>query len=290
MRTQSILLTKPPESVDGDRLVLLPSDAVIGHLEDFNIWMAAWDAAETTRRDRVTVIRAGLREWGCARVVTTDELRRWLAQYSGWTAVTYFGALRSYFGWLVEAGYREDDPTAGLRRPRSPKSVPRPLTPDEARRALIMASGHVRTWLLLGMFAGLRAHEVAKVRGEDVTAQGLYVVGKGAKAATIPTHPVIWEAAQHYQRRGFWFPSTTYGRSHVRATSVTARTSALFSALGIEGSHHRCRHYFGTQLLRSGTDIRVVQELMRHESLATTAGYLLVEDEQRVAAIRGMVA
>jgi integrase/recombinase XerD len=64
----------------------------------------------------------------------------------------------------------------------------------------------------------------------------------------------------------------------------------LFASVGVEGSTHRARHAFGTNLLRKGANIRVVQELMRHESLATTAGYLRVEESERVEAIGALSA
>lgn len=164
------------------------------------------------------------------------------------------------------------------------------MSRDEASRALAAATGPVHTWLLLGMFAGLRAHEIAKVRGEDVTPDALYVVGKGNKAAVLPMHPLIWEAAQTYPRVGWWFPSSTRAGEHVGSAWVTAATTRLFASLGIEGSIHRCRHYFGTELLRAGASVRVIQTLMRHESLATTANYLGVDEDERTAAVRLLAA
>ena len=67
-------------------------------------------------------------------------------------------------------------------------------------------------------------------------------------------------------------------------------SDSLRKAAGIEGSLHRCRHYFGTELLREGVSTRVIQTLMRHESLATTENYLAVDEAERVAAIRRLAA
>ncbi len=61
--------------------------------------------------------------------------------------------------------------------------------------------------------------------------------------------------------------------------------SQVFDALGIEGSIHRCRHVFGTRLLRQGVHIRTVQKLMRHASLSTTANYTAVDEDELRAAI-----
>ncbi len=71
---------------------------------------------------------------------------------------------------------------------------------------------------------------------------------------------------------------------------MTNATTTLFRRLGIDGSSHRCRHYFATQLLRGGTSVRVVQTLMRHSSLATTAAYLAVDEDERSAAVSALVA
>lgn len=62
---------------------------------------------------------------------------------------------------------------------------------------------------------------------------------------------------------------------------VSTRTTRLFAANGIEGSIHRCRHTYATRLLRAGVNIRVVQELMRHKSLASTQIYTAVDEVER---------
>lgn len=262
-------------------------------LGQFREWLASWGASESTITHRLVVIEAGLREWGPLESVTTETLQRWLARgdWSGWTRVTYYGHLRSFFGWLAESGRIEADPTAGLRRPRQPPSHPRPLTDREVEAVLAAATGHLRMWVLLGLLAGLRAHEIAKTRGEDVTASSIYVVGKGNKPAEVPTHPDVWSyAVEHYPARGWWFPSPRFGGGSIGAPTVTQAVTRLFASLEIEGSCHRLRHTFATRLLRGGVSVRVVQTLMRHESLATTAGYLAVDEDERVAAVRALAA
>jgi len=72
--------------------------------------------------------------------------------------------------------------------------------------------------------------------------------------------------------------------------TISTVTSRLFAANGIEGSIHRCRHTYATALLRSGVNIRVVQELMRHSSLASTQRYTAVDEDERRDAINRLVA
>jgi transcriptional regulator with XRE-family HTH domain len=113
---------------------------------------------------------------------------------------------------------------------------------------------------------------------------GLYVLGKGGKPALLPPHPLILAAGAQLPKRGWWFPS--YGTSgHVTSGAVTGATHRLFAAHGIEGSIHRCRHTYGTNLLRNGANLRVVQQLMRHSSLATTEIYTQVTNDALSAAI-----
>jgi len=67
-------------------------------------------------------------------------------------------------------------------------------------------------------------------------------------------------------------------------------TTRLFKANGIEGSLHRARHTYATTLLRTGANIRVVQELMRHKSLSSTAIYTGVDEEELRNGIAGLQA
>lgn len=256
-------------------------------LDAYCEWLASWGASDRTIVDRRRYVGRHLERYPLG--ASTDDLTAILAAHQGWTATTYYGHLRSYYGWAARTGRLAEDPTRDLRRPRTPRSQPRPLTADELHRALEASSGDVRAYLLLASRAGLRAHEIAKIRGEDVTEDAIYVTGKGGKTAMIPTHPDLWALAQTYPRQGWWFAGARAGEPRSRH-AVTLRVGRHFDALGIEGGIHRCRHYYGTALLRSGVNLRIVQTLMRHESLATTAGYLAVDEDERRAAILGLVA
>lgn len=229
---------------------------------------------------------AGL--WPDPAAVTPEDIAHFLGfeGYSAWTRTTYYGHLRCLFSWLTERGDIDVDPTRKVRRPIPPKHKPRPLTPQEASRVMSDATGDLRVWLLLGMFAGFRAHESAKIQGRDVTENMIYVRGKGGKDAMVPTHPLIWQVAQGYGE-GFWFPA---GRSHIQSTALSTKVTAHFRRHRVEGSYHRCRHAYGTNLIRAGVNLRIVQTLMRHEALASTAAYLAVDEDERADAIALLVA
>lgn len=261
----------------------------VNALPAYETWLRSWGAAQSTIAVRTSVLSRVLTEVDG----TTEGLGEWLAQYdAAWTKSTYYSHLTSFYGWLHETGRRADNPTRGLRRPRTGNSRPRPLSEDEVVLTLAAAEGRVRAYVMLGLFAGLRAHEVAKIAGEDINAETIYVLGKGRQVALVPTHPALWDLAQDFPRHGLWFPSPHPAKQGqpVTPTAVSLAVSNLFARLGIEGSLHRCRHTYGTRLLRSGANIRVVQTLMRHSSLTTTAKYTAVDEAEQIEAIGRLVA
>lgn len=276
MPRQVVPLFGTPDSMHPETLVYL------GHMIERHL-------SARTIEQRSAFAEARIRQWGTWDV-SPDLIRTFLAAYAGHTVRTYFDHFRALYAWLLTTERLAANPLDEVKRPPTPKPRPRPLSREDARRALMLASEDLRAYLMLGRFAGLRAHEIAKFSGEDIDADALYVFGKGGQAAIVPTHPALWELAQTYPRRGYWFPSERANDGHVTAHSVTMRVSRHFKRLGIDGSSHRNRHLYGTELLRSGANLRVVQELMRHADLATTVRYLGVDQEEKVAAIRRLIA
>jgi integrase/recombinase XerD len=254
-------------------------------VDEYVEWLAAEGMSAQTIHQRAAFADSRLREWG-----TFDQdpafLAGWLSAYDGWTRRTYQVHLRSLYRWLVEAQHLPENPVTRIRSKPTPRCRPTPLSAEELERCLDASQGRLRAWLLLGALAGLRAHEIAKVRGEDVTEQSLRVVGKGGTDCTVPLHPELWSLAQAYPRQGWWFPTHMPGPGHVTGSRVSQEIRALFRQLGIDqGAAHRLRHTYGTTLGRAGVPIRVVQELMRHASLSSTERYLGVDEDEKVAAI-----
>lgn len=250
---------------------------------DYAEWMRSWSASERTVTARCTLAKARLLDWGLDGL-TPEHIQTFLAnpEFSRWTRATYHAHLKSFCEFLVAGRHLDLDPMNDVRKGKRPKSYPRPLSEEEVSRVLAAADGRTRDWIVLALASGLRAHEIAKIRGEDVTADGVYVKGKGEIEATLPCHPDIWAMSERYPRRGYWFPSP-YG-GHIQSDTVSIGVGKLFDGLSIEGSVHRCRHVYGTRLLRAGVNIRRVQTLMRHATLETTALYTAVsEDELRDA-------
>jgi len=147
-----------------------------------------------------------------------------------------------------------------------------------------------RSKILLAAYAGLRASEIAAMHGRwvDRVAGTVRVHGKGGSDDVIPLHPVLLDEAEHYPSRGYWFPSPYRLGMPVKGASVSNVISDAFARIGVDATAHQLRHWFGSSLIEGGVDIRVVQELMRHRSLNTTAIYTRVPDTQRREALSAL--
>lgn len=253
-------------------------------VSEYGNWMRSWGAAERTISARQTIARNRLSAWGLEGF-TQRNAETYLSNpdWSRWTRATYHGHLTSLATWLTATSRIAGNPMLDVRAVKKPKSRPRPLTEGDVARVLLTAKGEVGDWIRLALLSGLRAHEIAKIRGEDVQSDGIYILGKGGSVDILPCHPELWEMAQRYPRSGFWFPGIEDG--HMRRLKVSLTVGRLFKSLGIDGSIHRCRHTFGTRLMRSGVNIRTVQKLMRHSNLETTANYTAVDEDELRAAI-----
>lgn len=199
---------------------------------------------------------------------------------------------RSFFQFMVSEGHRVDDPSASLPTIKAQRGRPRPLSTQQVNAMLIGgAYTHTRTMILLAAYQGLRAHEIAKIQGQDfdVSSGILTVVGKGSIRSELPLHPIIAEEVMRYSVRGYWFPGrATNQTGHIHSKSVSDLMRRALNRAGITTARltgHSLRHFFGTELVRAGTDLRTAQELLRHASLATTQIYVEIAYSQQEAAI-----
>lgn len=252
--------------------------------------MRAQSWSETTIGERVALVRRVAR-LSCVppTELSADDLLEFLASLHVLpsTRRAYFMWLRSWFVWLVRDGQRLDDPTLLLEKPRAPRRDRAPLTAAHVRHLLsTRMRRRTRTMILLAAYQGLRASEVAAVRGAHIDDIGatFSVLGKGGVLASLPLHPVIMAEAADYSR-GLWFPSPIDPARPIYGESVTDVVGEAMKRAGIPGTCHSLRHWYATEMLRQGADLRRIQQLMRHASLATTERYLHVDDTQRRAAL-----
>ncbi|MCV7300868.1 tyrosine-type recombinase/integrase [Mycobacterium barrassiae] len=261
-------------------------------MDAYEVWMRGRGLAVRTISDTVLTLRRLQSASGYPIEATpTLAVSRFLGaeQLGARARYTYFGHLRGFFRWLANEGIGADA-MATLPRPRMPRCTPRPITTEQLQALLeLPLRRKTRAMVLLAALAGLRAHEIAKVRGQDVDpdARTLYVIGKGGHAATIPLHPLLVEVARAMPARGWWFPAnSTRPGEHIGSRHVVNTVSDACKRADIPGGTcHRLRHWYGTNLVASGADLRTAQTLLRHENLASTAIYTEVSDERRVDAI-----
>ncbi|WP_461110794.1 tyrosine-type recombinase/integrase [Streptomyces calidiresistens] len=189
-----------------------------------------------------------------------------------WSRRTYLNHLQSFGKW------RGVDLVTGIRKPPAPRSTPNPLAEEELGRLMTSARGPHRAWVLLGAFCGLRAHETAKIRREDISILNegeviLRVQGKGGRVDTVPIPPVVVRALNLSGGGRLW--------DGISPERISRTIAGIAAKHGIRMRYHQLRHRFGTAVYRaSGRDLLLTQRLMRHASPATTAGYAAVADDQ----------
>lgn len=262
-------------------------EATLAH---WALCMEAEGTSSNTVDLRLGAVRLAVRHAGVgATELRPEHLRAWLADHhNANTRATYHAAVARFHSWLLAESLRADNPLDRVRKSRVPRGAPRPCTTAALAAMLAAASPRDRDMLVLGAYQGLRAEEIAGIRGEDIdaAAQTIRVCGKGGVTAVVPLHPVVAAMAVRMPTRGCWFPSTRRPGQPMRAEVVTAAARRACLAAGIPGhGAHPLRHWYATWLVRGGADLRTVQTLMRHSSLATTARYVEVADDARRAAV-----
>lgn len=284
------MLTRPPgrgrqsTRPSGRRLGGRPLDL----LPQFAEYQRGKGLAERTISNRDYMLRQLRRTAGRPLAeLTVQDLRHHLGRgVSKGSMQTERDCYRAFYRFLAEEKLRDDDPSERLPRIRAPRGRPRPYTQEQID-ALLTSGAYKRTraMILLGCYQGFRAAEIAAAHGHDIDVESgtIRVLGKGGKVSFLPLHPTIAELARVMPRDGFWFPARKSNTGHIHSRSVSDLMSRAKKRAGISEpklTGHSLRHAYGTALVKSGVDLRTVQELMRHESLATTQIYTLIDEDQ----------
>ncbi|MFZ1363210.1 MAG: site-specific integrase [Candidatus Nanopelagicales bacterium] len=260
--------------------------------KQWKIWQRGRGLSERTIRERAWTVERIAREFDTEpQNLTPDQVAQWFAQpMHPATRASYHGHIRAWGRWVALHG--GNDASIQLGPVKKLRTKPRPVTSDHLEAALRHPELRRRTrmMMLLAAYQGLRVHEIAKIRGEDVDVlnKTVHVLGKGQVEEWLPLHPIIEAEASGWPSKGYWFHSYTKPGHHIRSSQVGHAISGALTRAGANATAHQLRHWFATELVRSGADVFTTQTLMRHASAATTAVYVQVADDSGREAIQGL--
>ena len=234
---------------------------------------------------------------GTLASVTSAQLAK-LGQ--GWSSLApatlarKISALRQFFGFLVDEGEREDDPTHALPRPATRRPLPKILTHAQvealfARAEDEAASDRPQAVRLLAMLellygSGLRASELVSLPLSAVPRDEpfLTVTGKGGQARLVPVSTRAKQALSRWlahrpQGSNYLFPSRSGHLTRIRLYQMLKELAVRADLPPEKLSPHVLRHAFATHLLEGGADLRALQTLLGHADIATTQIYTHVD-------------
>ena len=226
---------------------------------------------------------------------TADDIRRFqLFLVESGTSITNRNRIMTGVKFLLRVTLRRHDLAAEIYHLKEPQKVPLVLSRDEVRRLLAVApSLKLRAMLSLAYGCGLRAGEVVRLKVGDIdSAQGIIriVQSKGRKDRNVMLPADIlgllrawWKERPTRQDAGVpltdrWLFPSRVGRGCLTTRQFARLFRATVAAAGIRKpvTLHSLRHSFATHLLERGVDIRVIQALLGHHKLETTARYARV--------------
>ena len=226
-----------------------------------------------------------------------DDLQDFVFQtfktiHSAKTQARLLSSIHSFYRFLLYHHYIEQDPSELLEMPRIEKHLPEVLSLEEidamiAQIDMSKAEGHRNRAIIEMLYgSGLRVSELTDLRMSNIYRQEGYmrIMGKGSKQRLVPISP---EADKQF---GYWLEDrirldikpeasdiaflNRYGRQLTRAMIFTiVKTLAKDAGITKTISPHTLRHSFATHLLQNGADLRIIQQLLGHESIVTTEIY-----------------
>jgi len=211
-------------------------------------------------------------------------------------------AVRGFHKFVVREGMATVDPARPVRPPKRPQRLPKAIPLDAVQRLIEAAGKGARTELtsrdaaLLELLygSGARISEAVglDIDDLDLEARTVRLLGKGGKQRMVPLGSYAVDAIERYLVQGrpllsaagtggpAVFLNARGGRLSRQSAWSVIDAAAKAAGLSVEVSPHTLRHSFATHLLDGGADVRVVQELLGHASVATTQLYTLVTVER----------
>ena len=209
---------------------------------------------------------------------------------SGRSLARTLSAWRAFYRFLIERDRSvTEDPSAGIKPPKSPRRLPSALSPEEAARLVAIDADDPlalrdRALFELAYSSGLRLSELAQldVAGCDVATGEVRVLGKGSKERIVPVGTAARAAIEQWlpvrsahaaQGETAMFVGRHGKRLSPRAIEQRLAEWAIRQGLSRHVHPHMLRHSFASHLLQSSGDLRAVQEMLGHASIASTQVY-----------------
>jgi len=192
----------------------------------------------------------------------------------------------SAFRFLFRDVLKMPEVAQALPLPRVPKTLPDVLSREEVQQLLSSVQSLIhRTILIAAYGAGLRISEALHLQVQDIDSKRMVIHirrAKGGKDRFVLLSPQLLTALRHYWRERrppgpYLFPSRTGQPIHIDVLRRVLRATLAGVPLKKRVTLHSFRHSFATHLLEDGTDIRVIQALLGHATLTTTAHYTRVD-------------
>ena len=209
---------------------------------------------------------------------------------SGRSLARTLSAWRAFYRFLIERdGALKDDPCAGIKAPKASRRLPSALSPDEAAKLVTIVSDEPfdvrdRALFELAYSSGLRLSELAQldVAGCDLVTGEVRVLGKGSKERIVPVGPAARDAVNRWMSvraahatpdESAMFIGRRGRRLSPRAIQQRLAQWAIRQGLSRHVHPHMLRHSFASHVLQSSGDLRAVQEMLGHASIASTQVY-----------------
>lgn len=196
-------------------------------------------------------------------------------------------SLRSFLRFLREKGFLKESLERVLKNPRMGRALPRALSKEEVERLISSASDSRERAIVEFIYAtGVRVGELVSLNWSDIDwgNEIVRIVGKGGKERIVPIGSKALEALKAYGKvsgmSGPLFKNRDGDRLTARSVERIVKAMALRAGLKGHVTPHVLRHSFATHLLEGGADLRVVQEMLGHSSLATTQIYTKITLER----------
>jgi integrase/recombinase XerC len=257
-------------------------------LTDYRIHLLAAGKREGTIKLRIHHLERVERALVDLTTATTEDLERYLGARAIELSPAYRKSMRdsmvSFYAWAHRTKRIDQDPARHLSRISVPRRIARLAPDDQIQVALITATLEVKAMVLLGRLACLRLTELTTLRIDHRQGDLLLINGKGGKQRIVPINDQLMGVLAELERErghwGYYFPGRYGGHMHPSSVSkIISRTTGW--------NPHSLRHAGATAAYRATHDLRAVQELLGHSSLATTERYLHTGLDQVRAAAQG---